>query len=336
MNLPLGLLALAGVALYLSDSGEKKQKTSIDVLGALSLTIAVTALLSAFLMAGRDYHWLSIQTAALFFLFLAAGALFCHAERKAEEPILPLEFFWRRQFSLANGSAFFSSFAIFSLSAFGPLFIQEVLGKGPAELGLAMIPLSLGWSAGAMLCGILVSSANEKGFSVWGSFLLVLASGLALIFSTPSTPVIVFSGFLALAGVGMGFVSVPTLLLVQKSLTADDLGVATSSQQFSRTLGGTIGIGISGGLVAASVEKNLGFLLASPMKDAIAPSFLEHLSVNAEGLFNPAVVSQLAPQVQQALHTAIGGGVKVVFCAALTAAMVSLVLCLFLPSGRRE
>jgi EmrB/QacA subfamily drug resistance transporter len=335
MNLPLGFLALLGVALYLRDTREKKREVSIDFVGALSLTIAVTALLSAFLMAGREYPWLSMQIEALLAVFLAATALFCHAERKAREPILPLEFFWRRQFSLANGSAFFSSFAIFSLSAFGPLFIQGVLGKSPAELGLAMIPLTLGWSAGAMLCGNMVSSASEKRFSILGSLLLAAASGLALIFSSPSIPVILFAGFLAMAGVGMGFVSVPTLLLVQKSLTAVDLGVATSSQQFARTLGGTIGIGISGGLVAASMEKSFRLLLSSPLKDAIPPSFSEHSSINIEGLFHPSALSQLAPGVRQAVHNAIGGSVDIVFATALTAALVSLVLCLFLPSGCR-
>jgi hypothetical protein len=132
----------------------------------------------------------------------------------------------------------------------------------------------------------------------------------------------------------MGFVSVPTLLLVQKSLTAFDLGVATSSQQFARTLGGTIGIGISGGLVAASMEKSFKLLLGSPLSGSIARSFSERSSINIEELFNPFAMSQLGPGVRQALRNAIGGGVDIVFAAALGASLVSLVLCLFLPSGR--
>ncbi len=334
MNLPLGLLALLGVALYLHDKREKKQDISIDFWGALTLTIAVTALLAAFLMGGREYPWFSFEIEALFALFFITGALFVQAERKAKDPILPLEFFWRRQFSMANGSAFFGCFAIFSLSAFAPLFLQGVLGKGPAELGLAMVPLTLGWSLGAMVCGNLVTSTLEKSFSVWGAVLMAAAVGLILAFGRPGIPVFLFAGFLGLSGIGMGFVSVPTLLLVQKSLSAEDLGVATSSQQFARTLGGTIGIGISGGLVATSMEKSLGLLFNSPLKGEIPLSFAEHSSANIEALFHPDIQSRLEPLAREALRSAIGGSVRIVFWIGLGAALASLFLCLLLPSSR--
>lgn len=335
MNLPLGCLALVGIALHLKETREKKRHAPIDFLGAATLSISVTALLSAFLLAGRAYPWFSIQIGALFALFFASGAGFYFAEKRAVEPILALSFFWKRRFSLANGSAFFSSFAIFSLSAFAPLFIQGVLGRSPAEVGLAMIPLTLGWSVGAIICGQLVSAANEKAFSIAGSILLAAGSSLALAFSSPVIPPLLFSSFLSVGGVGMGFVSIPTLLIVQKSLTQADLGVATSSQQFARTLGGTIGIGVSGGLVTTKMMAALEGLMHSSLKDSIPASIAPRLAANIETLFQPEVQETLSPIVRDSLRSAIGESVDIVFWFALATALVSLALCLFLPGEEK-
>lgn len=328
INFPMGCLALLGIACCLTNTREKKKKTAIDFAGVVTLSLAVTALLAAFLVAGREYPWLSLQIGFLFATSLGAGALFCYAEKRAEEPILALEFFRKRQFSLANGSAFFSSFAIFSLSAFSPLFIQGVLGRDPAELGLAMVPLTLGWSVGAIICGQLVTAAREKWLSVLGSLFLTAGAGLALFFANPGMSLGTYSAFLATAGLGMGLVTVPTLLLVQKSLSPSDLGVATSSQQFARALGGTIGIGISGGLVATSMSSTL---------ETIANAHLENLpaqlsggsAMNFESLFQPQVQAMLSATMRESLRKSIGGSMEIVFWAALLASLVSLVFCFF-------
>ena len=333
INLPIGFLALVGIGIYLRDEGAKKQGASIDFQGALTLTIAVTALLSAFLLAGRNYPWFSIEIIGLFAVFIGAGVLFCYAEKRAKDPILALGFLWKPRFSLANGSAFFSSFAIFSLSAFSPLFIQGVLGKSPAELGVAMVPLTLGWSGGAMMCGQMVTASREKSLSILGSLLLAIGAGLCLALSFPGMPVPLFSGFLAVAGLGMGFVTVPTLLIVQKSLSSSDLGVATSSQQFARTLGGTIGIGISGGLVATSMQRSLSALAGS--SQAFPLSVAQRLGENMEALFQPQVQAQLTPGVNASLQAAVGGSVEIVFWSALITSVISLLLCFFLPGPER-
>ncbi len=332
MNLPLGLLALLGIAFCLKETREKKSHPSIDFLGAFTLAISVTSLLSAFLIAGQTYPWFSIQVSGLSAIFLASSIAFYFAEKNAADPVLALSFFWKRRFSLANGSAFFSSFAIFSLSAFAPLFIQGVLGRSPAQVGLAMIPLTLGWSVGAMGCGQLVNVENERACSIGGSFLLAAGSGLALFFSSPDLPPLLFSAFLAVSGIGMGFVSIPTLLIVQKSLSAVDLGVATSSQQFARTLGGTIGIGVSGGLVTTKMMTAL-HALAGFSHESFSDSLAARLTSNAESLFQPDIQQTLPPLVRESLQSAIGTSVEIVFWWALAAALVSLVLCCALPVG---
>ena len=334
LNLPLGCVALVAILLYLKEARVKRPNPSLDFLGALTLSVAVLALLTVFLVGGRTYPWFSWEIMGLVVAALGAGIGFCLAEQRAKEPILALEFFRNREFSLANGSAFLSCAAIFSLSAFSPLFIQGVLGRSPAELGVAMVPLSLGWSLGALLCGQTVTRGQEKAYSICGSVLLIIAAGLAVSYSS-TTPLLGFSATLGLAGIGIGIVSVATLLIVQNSLDAAYLGVATSSQQFARTLGGTIGIGVSGSLATAYLARGLESLLSSPEHAQVASSITQNLSSNFESMFQPEIQVSLSPMLQKALQEAVEKGVRMVFWAALVTSLMSLLCCLWVP-GRSK
>ncbi len=334
LNLPLGCAALLAILLYLKEARVKRPDPSLDFLGALTLSVAVLALLTVFLVGGRTYPWWSWEITGLVVVALGGTIGFYFAERRAKEPILALGFFRNREFSAANGSAFFSCAAIFSLSAYSPLFIQGVLGRSPAELGVAMVPLSLGWSVGALLCGQSVTREREKPYSVIGSLLLISSAGLALTFS-PATPLMLFSATLGLAGIGVGIVSVATLLIVQNSLEATNLGVATSSQQFARTLGGTIGIGVSGSLATAYLARGLESLLSSPEHAHVASSIAQDLSSNLEGLFHPQIQAGLSPTVQKLLQEAVEKGVRMVFWSALAASLISFLCCLWVP-GRSK
>lgn len=332
VNLPLGLLAMLGIALYLREIREKSRTASIDYLGVITLSATVLSLLIGLMLAGRVYPWFSPQIAGFFLVALLAGWGFSRAERRAADPVLALKFFGVRGFSTANASAFFSSFAIFSLSAFSPLYIQGALGKTPAQLGIAMVPLSLSWSIGAMVCGQLVKRGREKALSILGSALMVVSTLWMVTFST-SIPLWVCSAALALAGMGMGFVSITTLLVVQNSLQPSDLGVATSSQQFARTLGGTIGIGISGSLVTAHLAHVLGDLMATTKGRDIPSSLASKLMESAETLFQSDFQNALPPDVLKILHEAVGSGVEKVFWTCLTTAVLSLLLCCLLPDA---
>jgi EmrB/QacA subfamily drug resistance transporter len=329
INLPLGTLALLGILFCLRESRAKKSEAPIDFLGAATLSAAVMALLTACMLGGRNVPWLSPEIAGLFLVTALAGAGFIHAERRAVEPILDLKFFRVRGFSMANGSAFFSSVSIFSLSAYAPLYIQGALGKTPAQLGITMVSLSLAWSVGAFLCGRLVNPQREKPLSIAGSFMLAASSGWMLLF-TPSTTLTTCAAALALAGLGMGFVSISTLMAVQNSLDESNLGIATSSQQFARTLGGTIGIGICGSVVSLHLGKTLSHLTGPLQYSEIPAEAADRLSRNVESLFDPQFQMGLPESALQTLRDAVGNGVEMVFWGTLAASLLSLVFCLLL------
>jgi EmrB/QacA subfamily drug resistance transporter len=330
MNIPLGIIALIGIGVYLEETREKKKDASIDFWGTLMLSITILALLTAFLLGGRSYSWTSFHIIGLFLLTLCSGVVFYIIERQAKEPILPIGFFQVRGFSIANSSAFFASIAIFSLSAYSPLFIQGALGKTPAQLGLAMVPLSLGWSMGALLCGQLIHLVKEKPSTLMGAVLLLTGCGLTLTF-TISTSLTACSIVLAITGVGMGFVSISTLLIVQNSLPGEDLGIATASHQFSRTLGGTIGIGISGSFLTTRLQTAMDALMATGLDGRIHQTLYAHLQQSLEGLFRPEIQSLFSENVRKALQEAVVQGVTLVFWVSLIAACVCLLFSYKLP-----
>ena len=330
VNVPLGLFSLLGIVLYVVEVRPKKKDASIDYLGVLTLSTAILGLLTVFLLAGRDYAWISPQIIGLWLITIGSAVAFYYAEKRAREPILSLSFFGNRGFSVGNAAAFLASFTIFSLFAYSPLFIQGALGKTPLQMSVAMLSLSLGWSIGALVCGQIVNRLGQKAATILGSLFLAVGGGVMLTFST-ATSLAACSVVLGFAGIGMGFVSMATLLVVQDSLDISDLGVATASHQFARTLGGTIGVGISGSFVTLSLSNALESLMNTGLS-SLPPSLKVQIEQNIENIFRPEVQMLLTPDVQQAMKAAVARGVSIVFWISLLASMACLIFSAILPA----
>jgi EmrB/QacA subfamily drug resistance transporter len=335
INVPIGLLSMAGIWFFLKETREKRQIIEIDYAGILTLIVAILSFLTIFLLGGREFDWASAPILGLSALFVVSAVGFYAAEKRSNEPILCFDFFRLRGFSSGNGLVFFSSVAIFALSAFSPLFIQGALGQSPFQLGIVMMFLSFGWSAGALYCGRQSNRWGEKPLSLAGGVILVAGCTMAVRF-TAATSLWTCATAMGMAGVGMGFTSIATLLIVQNSVEKTDLGVATSSHQFSRTLGGTVGIGICGSLVTARFARVADALNASDLQGIIPVVVMDQIRQNFENFFRPDVQQQLLPEAQSILHNAIGNCVIDVFWLALIAALICLGFGLFLPEKHKN
>ncbi len=335
INLPVGALSLFWISLYLTDTREKRKTPVIDYSGILALTATILGILFIFLLGGEKFAWLSPQIMGIGLITVLSGIAFYHIEKHAEEPILSIRFFNVPGFNIGNISMFFSCFAYYSLAAFLPLFIQGALGKTPAQMGVAMVPLSLGWSVGALLCGYIVNRIGSRSCAIVGALSLMAGCGLSLTFSPDTSLVACFLPF-TLSGFGMGFVSISTLLMVQNSLDSSDLGVATSSHQFTRTLSGTIGMGISGSLVTARLPRGIDTLVGSDPTGLLPLSIANKLRENIDNLFQPDIQSILTPVAQKLLHGVIADSVMMVFWAAMVAAASCLVFSYFLPKRQKN
>jgi hypothetical protein len=132
----------------------------------------------------------------------------------------------------------------------------------------------------------------------------------------------------------MGFVSIPTLLIVQDSVDNSDLGVATSSHQFARTLGGTVGIGIAGSFVSERLSGSIEALRISGLLENMPASLQLHLQTNLENIFQPEILAQLSTEVQKTIQNAVVQGVMRVFWLTLLVSLITFALCVLLPRRR--
>ncbi len=330
INIPLGVASIWGISAYLVEIRQKKETISLDFLGVSTLSTAILSFLFAFLLGGRTWPWLSMPIIGLLLLFIAGTLIFIRVEQKAKDPILPIEFFKRPGFRFGNGAVFLSSFAIFSMFAFAPLFIQGAQGKSPMEVGLAMLSLSLGWSVGSVVLGQVIQRVGRKYAAVSGAVLLVVGCAMTLGFSLETSVYYSFSIFFVI-GTGMGFVALSTLLVVQSCVDDRDLGVATASNQFARTLGGTVGVGACGSFIATRFSGLVETVKNSGILERLPSNLSETGLDRIESLLRPEVQAMMPMELRLMVQEAVTKGVTDVFRAAVIAAMLCLLMCLLIP-----
>ncbi|MFU8768727.1 MAG: MFS transporter, partial [Desulfotignum sp.] len=139
INLPLGLLSLAGIFFFLREFREKKQTVTLDWAGLVSLTGFLLAVLTLVMAGGRTFDWISGYTFVLAILSVILGIWFVRSEFTAADPILDLRFFRKKGFAVGNLAGFCASFSVFALFGYAPLFLQGALGQTPLQVGMAML-----------------------------------------------------------------------------------------------------------------------------------------------------------------------------------------------------
>lgn len=331
INIPIGLLSLAGVKFFLHLPSNKKQKnSSLDLLGLFMFSCAVLGLLTIFTIGGRE---IAVYSKAMFLLAAAtviAGVLFYFIEKRASDPVVDFHFFTVRNFCMGNAAIFLASFTIFSFFAYGPLYLQGTLGLNPLQVGIAMVSLSLGWSFGALFFGRLSSGDAERGWAMAGGVILSSGSLLTLGFDLDTSMAECFFIFFVV-GIGMGFVSLATLILVQNSVGRNKLGIATSLHQFGRSLGGTIGVGICGGIVTTRFYDMLN-LTAEPLPQTL----LNNLQHGIENILLPEFQATIPPEMVDILRTGLHSGVFSMFIVTSIASLLCLLCCVLLSKPSRE
>ncbi len=334
INVPLGLFSLAGIGFYLMEIREKRKQVSLDLPGVLTLSISILGLLTLFLVGGRDFPWLSVPVMSLLLLTIAAGIGFVFCEKRANDPILSLEFFQNRGFALGNLCVFFSSFAIFAYFAFAPIFIQGAQGKSPMQVGIAMLSLSLGWSIGSIVLGQISERMGEKTAAVIGAVCLVAGCGLSLLFHRETSTAFSFSVFFVV-GLGMGFVALSTLVVTQNAVNSQNLGVATAAHQFTRTFGGTIGVGICGGLLMSRLTASIDSMANEALAGGLPETLAGQAQRSFEYLLRPEFQVLLTEAARKSLQVSIAASVQLVFWIALLISVFCLIACGMLPRGRK-
>ena len=295
VNLPFGI-ASAAVLLVAYHERPERHEHRLDVGGAVLLSVAVVAaLLSA---RSRGAAVVGVAVAAL------ATAAFLAVERRAREPLLPLDLFASRVISVSSVSGALMGAAMMGTVTFVPLWVQSVLGGGPTSAGAAIAPMALGWPLASAISGRLVSRLGYRRLLLGGFALTAGAAILLALLLRPGVSLRVVQVVTAVFGAGLGTANPPLLFAIQTSVPWNRRGVATASTIFFRAIGGTLAVGLLGGA------------LAHALSGAGAPPGLVEKLLGAErSTLDPAVVASLSSGIQDAMGLVFWAGAAIAVAA---------------------
>ncbi len=318
VNVPIGIVAVVIVTTRLHLHTPHRQHR-IDYLGATLLSGGVGALILLATWGGTEYAWGSRQIIGLGVVGLALLVAFVWQERRAAEPILPLQLFRSRIFSVANAMGFTIGMAMFGAIIFIPLFLQIVYGLSAQSSGLRTIPLMAGLLVTAILSGRAISRIGRyRPFPIAGTAILVVGMFLLSLLGV-DTPPWVASAYMVVVGIGLGLVMQVLVLAVQNDARPEEVGVATASATFFRSMGGAFGVALFGTIFASRLSNELAIL---PQR------VTAHLGSGVQ--LNPVQIDQLPPRVHDVVLHAFAHALSGVFLFGMALALVPFALSWFL------
>ena len=329
INLPFGILALVITSAVLHIPKVKREH-KIDYFGALILVSAVTTVLLATSVYGPEDGWTDSRTLTVFGLGLFLTLAFLWQETRAKEPILPLRLFKNHTFSLTSVLGFIIGAGMFGAIVMLPLYLQVVKGNSATEAGLKLIPLMLGIVSMSIFSGKRITTTGKyKIFPIVGAAVMTL--GLILMSTLNETTSFgVLSIYAILVGAGLGLSMQTIVIALQNSVDFQDMGIATSSNTFFRSLGGAFGTAIFGTIfsnrIAYYLQDNIASLQSTDPQSLTGfdPAKLEQITTNT------SIITTLPPTIRDTVLHSFAQTFHVVFLAAAPITFIGFVLAFFL------
>ena len=311
---PFALLAFVVLQKTLHLPVVRREGVSIDYLGATLIVGGVSALLIWVSLAGHQFGWGSPATALMVGGGVLLLALAVWREARAAEPVIPLRLFRDRNTALAAFASLFVGVALFAATVFLSQYFQISRGKSPTVAGLMSLPMIAGLVLASLVVGrIITRTGRYKRFMVGGGALVT--GGIVLLGTIDAhTPLWMIGIWMAVLGLGLGATMQNLVLAVQNTVGQSDLGAASSTVSFFRSLGGAIGVSALGALLGHQVTSLVASGLA---RLGVAPS-----ADGATGGF-PDVRALPAP-VRAGVEDAYGVAVSHIFLAAAPFALLAL------------
>ena len=277
INIPVGLVAMAVILVGMPVIRSRDVKRQIDFLGIGALVAGVVPLLLALNWAGTTYPWGSVPVVGLLSGGVVMLGVFLVIERRAAEPVIPLSLFRNSVFSISVPVVLLTGAGMFGAIAFIPLFVQGVLGSSATNAGMVLIPMTGGIIVGAITAGQLISRTGH--YRIYGvAGLAVMAFGFFLLSRMDeNTSNATAVRNMVIVGLGMGPTFPTYTLAVQNAFERRVLGVVTSSIQFFRQIGATVGLAIVGSVMALRLQSGLSDALAQRTGPALSPGAVEAL-----------------------------------------------------------
>ncbi|WP_460093176.1 MFS transporter [Streptomyces mexicanus] len=302
-----------------------KRQVKVDWLGAFLISAAVSLLLVWVTFAGDKYDWMSWQTGVMVGGSVVLGLLFVLAEAKAAEPIIPLRLFRNRTISLASLASLFVGVAMFSGTVFFSQYFQLARDKSPTMSGVMTIPMIGGLFVSSTVSGQFITRTGRwKAWLVSGGVLVTAGLGLlgTIRYDTDYWKTAVF---MALLGLGIGMMMQNLVLCTQNQVAPTDLGSASSTVTFFRSLGGAIGVSALGAVMANRITHYVKDGLAD-----LGPKYAHLASGAGSGSDSIPDMDALPAPLRTVMESAYGHGIADVFLIAAALAAVAFLITLFI------
>lgn len=354
INVPLGILAMVVIARVLPKIKKEISNPSIDYAGAASLALGLAPLLLALVWGGSEYAWTSLPILGLMAFSILSLLTFILVEWRAKEPILPLSLFKNRTFIVSAIAIFLTGMGMFGAILYIPLFAQGVIGFSPTNAGLVLTPMMIGLIGASVASGQIISRTGKyKILAVAG---MVVATLGMYLFSrmTPNTTHISLISNMIITGIGLGLTMPIFNVAVQNAFDHSKLGVVSASTQLFRSIGGTVGVAVLGGLLNSRLASKLANIQNDPFlqglqsvvpKDSLPPinantlqSFLSPAGqAHIKELIShapSALQAQLIPEMNNFFHSvqiAFSDSIGAVFLVGAILMGIAAIVTIFLP-----
>jgi EmrB/QacA subfamily drug resistance transporter len=318
---PLAVVALILLQITLHLPALQRRRVTIDYLGAALLAVAAALPMLWVTFAGVDYDWFSWQSGVFLAGFLAAGALAVFVELRVPEPMVPIRVLRNNTTALMIIASIAVGVAMFGSSTFLTQYFQLAGGNSPTKAGLMTIPLIVAQMLSATIGGQIVSRTGRwKPLMVVGSIMLVIGlGGLGTIDHT--TGYLPIAIFMAVMGIGIGTLIQNIVLAVQNTVDVKDIGAASATISFFRSLGGAVGVAV------------LGAVLASQVLDKTAAG-LQRLGIPMSAAGDGSLdIKDLPTPVQAVLHSSYGDSFGSIFLIAAITSVVTMLAIFFVKSA---
>jgi EmrB/QacA subfamily drug resistance transporter len=344
INIPIGLISLFILWRLLPAIKRPEAGQNIDYLGAAVFALAIVPFLIG-LTNKQTGQWTDPAVGGLIALGLVFGVVFLFVESRAKEPIVPLNLFRIRTFSISVASMFLAAFGFFTLVIFLPRWFQSVAGASATESGYNILPLLAGLIFSAIASGQIVARIGRYKWLMVGSLTLLAVALLLFTNLRADTDRPTMWLWMALAGLGIGPSFAVFTLIVQNAVSPDRIGVATSSLTFFQQIGGTVGLTLAGTILADRITTELPprLLQAGVPQEFLATGFSpSNLAVQQLDLFGtgdlaarlatviPAEAQGLIPAIVKAVHETFSIAIASTFWIGIAGAIVAAVLVAFL------
>jgi len=323
INIPVGIAAFA-IAWFTLKLPNKKATAPIDVLGVLLLSAFTTCLIFFTDFGGDDAHgWAALETWAFGVGMLLAAALFVFVESRAKDPIIPLSLFKNPVFVNATAIGLTLGLGMFAAIGFVPTFLQMSSGTSAAASGLLMLPMMVGLIGTSIASGILITRTGRyRLFPILGT-IITAAAMVAMTTLTEDTPIWLICVFLFVFGAGLGLIMQVVVLVVQNAVPASQIGTATSTNNYFREVGASLGVAVFGTIFTTRLTENL----TNVFTDA---GFSGADAGNATATLDPQTLADLPDPIRDGIVAAYADALAPVFWYLLPFIGISFVLSLFL------